>query len=400
MNQALIAFLGTSRYQPVVYRVGARTASERRLSFASLHELFPAYQPVVLATREAIKANGGLVDKELAGHYELVTIPTGKNEEEVWRILKKLVQKLGKYDKLILDITHGFRAQPLLAFGALLLVRSSGRAEVEHVFYGAYEQKDKDGVAPFFDLRPLVDFVDWAEALATLNRHGHAERVVELIRKENSAAWRSQGGRGPRHLQSLSSALQDVSRALMINRPCEALDHSLKLRELLPEAKRELKQVPSLAPVADLLSSSTRDFLAFCKRISKDSGKKACQDRRVLGSLASMIRYLLKVGAYAQAITLAREAIVTKLCLDKGLDPERKDARKTAEHLLGAWQHMMQAKASLSQSQKTYADLWDRVADLRNDVNHAGFRENAGKASRVASKIEKYCQEVAGWLTR
>ena len=398
VRKAIVAFLGTGNYQPVVYRVGGRAATETRLSFSALHELFQDHELVVLATKEAVAKNLGLVDEELGKKPRWIRIPSGKSEEEVWEILKRLVRELETYDELILDITHGFRAQPLLAFGALLLVKNLRGTRVNHIFYGAYEQKDASGVAPFFDLNPLLGFVDWVQALTTFKHYGHADQLAGLLREENAALWRSGAEVKPQNLQRLSTLLQQISTALMVNRPHEVAKASIDLKRIVPSVERELQSTRSLAPIASYLADGLNDYRRLTARMVENPFNAGSKNQLRVSSRT--ILYLLKIKAYAQALTLAREALVTKLCLEKGIDPGEPTSRKAAESLLGAWSHLLKSSGKLSGRQKRHARLWDQVSELRNDVNHAGFRKNPMRAEKVAAKTQELCEKVASWLER
>lgn len=395
-RNALIGFLGTGNYTPLRYALGEQISRESRLSSRALSQFFSEHEVVIVATKEAYKANWRLVVEEFGYEPKRVPIPTGSTEKEVWKILKVLTDRFATYDRLVLDVTHGFRAQPLLAFSAAQLLHTLHHVQIDGIFYAARRMHGASDVAPIFDLAPLLHMVRWAESLSSLEKYGFAEGVSNLLDEASKVAWTRQHGPRPKKLQTLGQTLSDLSTALALNRPKEAADHVLKLRRFLPEAARELRAQPTLAPMAPLFKSSLKRLAALIPA-SKDNPFSA-PGKPMLRSIAAMIRYNLQIGAYAQAITLSREALVTRLCLEHRLDVFDAEARHAMENQLNAWLHLRRAGSPLKPKEQSYVDLWNSVVDVRNDINHAGFKKRAGSGSRLAKRTAELAEKVADWL--
>jgi len=394
--KALIGFLGTSNYEPLHYLLNGQTTPKSRLASRALMKFFPDYEVVIVATKEARKQNWAVVLEEFEYEPELLLIPTGGSEKEIWRILKVLTEQFSSYQHLVLDITHGFRAQPLLAFSAAQLLYTLHHVRIDGIFYAARRMQESSDSAPIFDLAPLLDMVRWSEALSSLKKHGFAEGVADLLNAASKKAWSGNEEVRPRKLQTLGAAVTGLSTALALNRPEEAAEHVLKLRSILPDATRELRSQAPLAPVAPLFQESLKRLSMLVPRRSRNPFGRP--SRATLSSLAAMIRHDLGIGAYAQAITLSREALVTRLCMEHNLDIFDDDARRAMEGQLNAWLHLKRAGSKLRPKEQSYVALWGRVVNIRNDINHAGFKKQASSGNSLAQRVAKLANEVADWL--
>ena len=122
-----LSFLGTGNYQECTYTLQGKESPKVRFIQTALLKL---HAPVItdayiFVTKtaamkswldvESQEGNGwsiGLKSELEARGIPLpepVTIPDGKNEQEIWTIFQTIFQQLQKGDCVYLDITHGFR---------------------------------------------------------------------------------------------------------------------------------------------------------------------------------------------------------------------------------------------------------------------------------------------------
>ena len=111
-----------------------------------------------------------------------------------------------------------------------------------------------------------------------------------------------------------------------------------------------------------------------------------------------MLHLLLQTKRYAQAITLARELLVTLVCVRQNWDPL--EERELAEAWLNAKVKVRKKKGSAAEdSQASHLiSLWEKTADLRNDVAHAAMRENPAGTRTLAQRVEEVCGQVRDLL--
>lgn len=401
MEKLLLSFLGTGNYQEVRYRFRKQASDPTRLSAAAIGSFFRDYQPVILTTKEAYEKNWPLVVEsfdrlELPSPYHL-DIPSGRSEAEIWEIVEILVGYLTERDAgaehpVILDITHGFRAQPLLVFITVGLLEEMQYVRVENVLYGAFEARDEKGVAPIFDLRPLLDLGAWSRALGDLRRYGYATPLRSLLREASRRAYSGNTRYKPRGLVGLGDSLENIARALAALRPIQTHIEAKMLPKKLEVAKEDLEHLPELRPLAPFLNASLSRYveLGVGEQLASEEG---------LVALARMIELYLDLEQYPQAVTLAREALITLRCLDVGTDPFNSNARRAAESEVSAAETILRLGGKLTAEDiKRYADVWQELADLRNDVDHAGFRSSPRDARGVKKQALTVCSKVVRWL--
>ncbi len=398
MEKLLIGFLGTGNYEHVRYVLDGREAPPTPLSVAALSALFPDHRPVLLTTREAYEKNWGLVEtafRELKKPVpDRVEIPSGKSEDEIWAMIERFVELVPRGASVVLDVTHGFRTQPLLVFAAMGLLAEMEHANAERVLYGAFDARGDDGRAPFFDFTALLDLLAWSRALADFKRYGYATPLRTLLRESSGRAYRERRDYRPTGLVDLGDALGKVAGALALLRPVEAHQAARGLVQLSEQAEADLKAMPELRPLAGFLSEA----IARYRSLGKGEGLFSRDGVPVLGR---MIRLYLELEQYPQAITLARESLVTLRTLDNCTNPLNREAREAAEKEISAAARVLRLNGRpASEDVVSYAELWNALADLRNDVDHAGFRESPRSAESVRKQAKELCSKVADLLEK
>jgi len=187
-TRRLLSFLGTGRYEPVTYELDGRTAGTTPFVARALAELVAPREIVILTTEAAERKHGTELRRALGetGFPEpcFVRVPEGRSRDELAELFRILCRELrgeldGRQGHLVLDITHGFRAQPFFAASVLAFTRAVDDPPPEvRVVYGAFEQRSGDGKAPIWDLTYLVEVLDWAQALRLFLRTGRATEAA------------------------------------------------------------------------------------------------------------------------------------------------------------------------------------------------------------------------------
>jgi CRISPR-associated protein Csx16 len=389
-TRRLVSFLGTGRYEPVTYELDGRRAPTTPFVARALAELFPPREIVILATKKAEEVNGHALRTALAGagfaEPRFVDVPEGRSRGELGELFKLLRSELdGSEGRLVLDITHGFRAQPFFAASVLAFSRAVDDPPPEvRVVYGAFEQRSEDGKAPIWDLSYLVELLDWAQALRLFLRTGRATEAAAATERpgqEPGEAWAEGGKKGAQpRLRALGEALRQFGADLETLRTGDLLlgrDGKTKgrasareLAEALEAARAEVdRHLPPLAEVLDQVREMVRPLVGEFRDL------KAEQGRAAVGALADLY---FRLGRYLEAIATVREGLVNEKAPVAATRPAAADfdaeARKQTEEELGQ----------------------DRVfraaADLRNDLLHAQYRQ--GDGARRAEAIVEQVKEM------
>ncbi len=165
-KKLLLTFLGTGKYEPCRYQFSDSLSDEEAFFSVSLAEHLKPDKVVSLQTEKAAEINGTALDgkiKRLGIEHNVVTIPNGASEDELWQIFGLLTEAVDPGCELHLDITHGFRSQPLLGFIALNYLRITRKIRIGGLHYGAFEAR-KENIAPVFDLTAFLTLLDWTSA--------------------------------------------------------------------------------------------------------------------------------------------------------------------------------------------------------------------------------------------
>src|SRR6266508_4420016 len=126
----LVTFLGTGDYQQTTYKLNDGPHAQRtRYVCRALAELLHPKEITVLATREAENQHrNGLESALRDGNFpspSFLPIPIGRNPGERWEQFGLLKDQLRNCSgPVMLDVTHGFRSQPLFAASIVAFVRA------------------------------------------------------------------------------------------------------------------------------------------------------------------------------------------------------------------------------------------------------------------------------------
>jgi len=374
----LITVLGTGKYEPVTYRWNDHTYETSFVQEAFVHWLKPEVTCVLL-TEKARETHWNNLCQRLQEHTQIVEvdIPDGKSEAELWEIFEAISEVVQEGDEIAFDITHSFRSLPMIALLTIAYLKQVKGVKVQYVLYGAYEARDNQG-APVFDLTPFADLLDWLAAAKMFTATGDSSELGQLIQEIQNDAYRNREAYGenlPRALKNFGAALAEVSHDLLLTR-VPNLPKSVS--NLIEKQKRASAEVSDWTPPLTLLLDKIADAY---EPFQDDS----------LPTQAALIRWYLNHNHIVQAVTLAREWVVSYHLHKEGKDWRDAAARKQMEN-------------QLNESLKQEA-LWSDIITIRNDLAHCGFGRAEGQvlsatsirqnAEEVVKQIEQLAQQEA-----
>jgi CRISPR-associated DxTHG motif protein len=392
----LLTFLGTGNYQPATYTWEDRCCTTNLFPEALAGWLQPE-EMLVLLTKEARDfVHWGTLQERLAGKVRIrsVGIPSGESEAELWKVFQELADSIPDGEEVVFDVTHAFRSLPILSLLAAAYLRVAKAVKLNAVLYGAYEARDADNRAPVFNLTPFVRLLDWITATDRFIKSGDAADLSALLGEAHQLPWRSattQSRDGlPRHLKGLGSNLHKLTQALLLARPPEVAEHATAVNRQLAAA------APETARFA-------QPFVLLLERTQQHVGSLASDN---LQTQRQLVHWYVEHDHAMQALTLAREWLVSWVCQALGLDliKGRDEAEKALTHLWrrergksidGELSPLLDNLAAVPQAAELLR-AWDPIGDLRNDVAHCGYREKPRTAGNILQAVE----QVAGHLDR
>jgi len=368
----LITTLGAGEYKPVTYRWNDHTYETSFIQEAFVHWLKPE-TTYVLLTEGARETHWNNLCQRLQEHTQTVAIdiPDGKSEAELWEIFAAISKAVQEGDEIAFDITHGFRSLPMIAMLTIAYLKQVKGVKVQYVLYGAYEARDNQG-APVFDLTPFADLLDWLAAAKMFITTGDSSELGQLIQEIQNDAYRNREAYGenlPRALKNFGAALAEVSHDLLLTR-VPNLPKSVS--NLIEKQKRASAEVSDWTPPLTLLL----DKIATAYAPFQDDS---------LSTQAALIRWYFKHNHIMQAMTLAREWVVSYHLHKEGKDWRDPHEREWMEQLLGEFLKL--------------SPLWSKITGTRNDLAHCGFGRAEGQVLSATS-IRQNAEEVVKQIER
>ena len=325
-------------------------------------------------------------------------IPWGGSSDELWKIFDRLREcfEVSSGTDLVVDITHGFRSQPFFAAAVLSFVRLVRNVSPAAIYYAAFEAKDSDGRAPIWDVTGFVEVLDWALALHLFLNTGRAQRLNEILAGEAqkfSSAGDKGGDRGKfdpffRAVNAWSENFDTLRVGDLLLKSGQRPSSAERLKQAIDDEQFRTVIASRLKPIEPLLDEICKKF---AEPLVCDNSLVSEQGRHALLNLA---RLYSEMGRYIEAATVVREATVTLFATsEEGWRPGRSwkpgfsvQARREAERNCG-----------ITLGRKFNA----KVSDVRNDLDHAGFNEEAHEPAflreRVAEAIKWFKEFSTTW---
>ncbi len=298
-------------------------------------------------------------------------LDTMRDDAALLRAAEVLFTKVGVADPaergedLVLDVTNGLRHQPLVLAFTVLLMRRTHRLGRVRLFYGAYEDKDAQGVTPVVELGACERLMDAAEAAATWqttgNYAGLAADLGETVEAAARTTWFHES----------------------INR--------------LPEAQSAAHRLRKRLSVADEGADPLRRQLAA---VLRDAAPRADPNGlRLHDRLRDRARLALQHGDYLRASMLTYEALTWKLITVHAVQPVRREDFSDEQ--------MKQARDAarrnaLSAQQR---HVYNLVMDLRNLCAHGTGPPGGERTKRcerqehALASPEAFCEALEAGLT-
>lgn len=404
----IISFLGFNFYKETTYL----SPCEQKVCKTPFFQeaLVEFYQPdilYVMLTKTAetkiiegtTESNWSALNKRLEGKVQLkpiTNIPEKNSPEDIWTIFQEVTNVLQDGDVVIFDITHGFRSVPIVALIAVSYLRVVRQVKIEGLLYGAFEAKNEDkNETPTFDLLPIVSLLDWTTATDQFIKTGNGESLAALLHNSHTET------------ENLAGSIQGIAQSLHLLRPMDIMKEAALLPERIKEATPIISK--SVPPFSTLLERVEKDYGNFGLAEPEDYKNYA---KASLVKQLKIIEWYAAKGEIVHCLSLAREWLPSLLSYHFNIDPQiERPNRSEMELLLNGGttardaqgnQHtspfLEQYRASVSQEKRTQlTNLWSntyKLANLRNDVLHAGFRKNPRSAADIIQECKKIIDEL------
>lgn len=321
--------------------------------------------------------------------YQDIAIPDGKDSEQMWEIFEVIFDKLQEGDELYLDITNSFRYLPMLLVVLVNYAKLLKNVKVKAIFYGNYEARDKESnIAPIMDLLPLSVLQDWTLAASDYLRYGQVQKLFELSESSLIPILKNTETR-TKDTEMLRAFVRKLKEMVEERTTCRgyAIVDSKNVRNLMRTASGIQKvTIVQLKPIFEKIKQSLNDFDAKENVLNCIKAAKWCCANKL----------------YQQATTLLEEGLGTFLCCHYQLDYRNKANRDAVFSCISI---KTQSKDSVGYEtnkelvdniladesvwgNKAFVTILQKIVELRNDYNHAGFKENPFSAQTIIERVE------------
>ena len=328
-----------------------------------------------------------------------IDIPDGHNEDEIWEIFKIVYDHLDFGDKIIFDITHAFRSIPMLAIVLLNYAKVLKKVSLSGIYYGAFEvlgtyhqvseQPLEKRRAPILDLTTFDQLMDWSFAVDRFLEAGDAKAISGLAKKAISPVLKESKGkdRAAAAVKYIADALDTYTKNLAT---CRGLEISTSVEHLKQELEKS-KDVDLVKPLHPLFEHISKQ-VAFYKGDIISDGIQAA-------------KWCLEHNLIQQGFTILQEILITNFIIRTSEDPTDKKHRGIAASAISICQKnipedqwagvagrcpkITKQYNSLYKKEIELVEVLDGLTELRNDLNHAGFRDQPTKADVFSKKLGK-----------
>ncbi|PWR76266.1 TM1812 family CRISPR-associated protein [Methanospirillum stamsii] len=327
-------------------------------------------------------------------------IPYGTDETQLFEIFSTMCNAVHEKEEVMFDITSGCHSLPFMTFLAASYLKSVHNVRISGIIY-APEVQD-DGFCRFVDLKPMMEIPDWIAGVRAVTSYVDAEPVYTLFNNLQGTIHRSGTEKNPPvRLTGFATLLKQFSDSVRLARPVEALYAASGIVRDIDEVNEELERfAPTLIPVL----AAARDLSGMAAEPEPDRCSFAYVEKQIV-----LISFQIEKGLYLQAVTLAREVLITLLMILMDLETLWRDAdirHQVSRTLTGGGLLMQQKlfeKTKYSDILTKYPDwkemvlIWVRISDLRNNLAHCGMnlrndsvRSIRKRASDILPDLERF----------
>jgi cell division protein DivIC len=251
-------------------------------------------------TQELLDGWDGLLSREMNDTTILCRlVGAADTAQSQGKIYQALLESIRHGDAIVMDITHGFRHQPVLASFMVMLLRWLRGVKNVELYYGALEMKGSKSHCPVLKLPLCNDLLEATEAVAIVEQTGIYKHLGDCA------------------FPSAKAKLGEVAFADEMN---------TEARKLATEIRKELRAARDEDTLAPLQSSLTEMFDEALGWAAEDSLAKRLKHKA---------EFSFRRGQYFRAIMLLWEALLVADCDKFGIpDSTDYESRSDAENRL------------------------------------------------------------------
>ena len=430
----LFTFLGKSPYSEAVYAMEGVEAKVTPFIQEALLDILNREEKeigeiVVFLTKEAREKNWAgeenLKERLQQVNVEVteVDINAASTKEEVWSFYETITNNVKKGDEIAFDITHSFRYQPMIAMLVMHFARTIKDAKIDGVYYGSFDMDQRENpqyIHDIIDLSMIADMQDWITHAYVFSETGRADLMTEWLSFEQKLIRQKEraGANDLRPLEQVTKRWMELDQVIRTNLSLDRKEAADKLLKAIVEVD-EQEVRPVFKPVLEVLKKSAADF------------EQLAADDQLEGDL-NTVNWNIELGNIQPALTIMKEITLSTIVKKAGLEVQNRKDREVAgdilyhatEYSVGqqieadvdkAWQsvdkdQLLKQKSSwdIDACERLFKHLHGRpkllktesdLSEIRNTVNHAGYRESTPGANTIIKNTETGFEDYKQYIT-
>ncbi len=331
MRKVYLSFLGLGqfdretgeyRYRPAVYELNGRKSKVTRFVQAAEMEILDGGGfdlVLVAATRKSRDAHFENLKAEMETHGaapKVLILEEEMDSKGQWQWFEKLLCRIEPGDRLTVDLTHGFRAIPIVFSTAINFLQKARNIGLEAVYYGVFEKIKDLGHAPIIDMKDFYLINEWADAVGRLVEDADARKMAEVA--EKTADFQA-GELNDDKVIGTFEDLTDAIRNVDVNNIAQKADCAVRL------IRKKEKSASATGKI--LLNLVIDKFVGLAA--GAPTNKK--YDKTYFLVQIEIIRLLLEHKLFMQAYTVMREFIASVAMIPfekEGMNNDRRKKRR------------------------------------------------------------------------
>jgi len=267
----------------------------------------------------------------------------------------------------------------MLSLVVLNYVKFLKNVKIERIVYGAMEALGspkevrempiEERIIPIFDLTPFASLFDWTIAIERFLQTGNAEMMRKLGIEELKPLLAETKGEIGGGLRELITSLDKFSQNVLTCRSPESKSTIERILNAIPKAEKELEKLKPFKPL-----------------FGKIKERFSCMQINDVSFGIEIATWCLEKGLIQQGFTILRETIINYVITNilKCNNLQKKTYREIAEVMLNN---------KYEEIPPEVLNLWHEIVDYRNDINHAGWREqNYHSSTDFERKLKEFIE--------
>ena len=307
--------------------------------------------------------------KQLNLKPEILDIPNGNNEQEIWEIFQIIFNKLNNNDEVYFDITHAFRSLPMLVMVLINYAKFLKNIEVKSITYGNH-QAEKDGYSPVINLTAFSELQDWTNGINEFVKNGISYQLTDLIRKKST----NKKGREKQNLQKFAIELNNFILLFSSVRGRQIYEGN-NFKELEKQIKI-IKQNTTIKVLEPIIKELENKISNFSNYFNMKNGEIA-------------INWCIEHNLIQQAYTLGQEHIISILCDKFNLEYKERIDREIISKTIGIINEERKLKKTIDEKDldKTLLDNLAKYYKIKKESLINEISQDFGELSRFRNSI-------------